>query len=174
MSLAFLRTVPFGDRLAPVVTRQVEGLLDPANQQKSTATGHLLMIREGILAGVTSPAGQGLGAATIAASKYGARTTNAEFDIANITLSLGILGGLLYLAIVVAVFRKALGWWRAERSFVALATIGVLLVSFGAWLVGGEYSTAALVWIYIGAMDKLSVEQRIERIRSRARSADHA
>ena len=75
--------------------------------------------------------------------------------------------------IVVGVYRKALRWWREQRSFVALATIGVLLVTFGAWLTGSEYSTAALVWFYIGAMDKLSVEQRIERVLSRAHSADH-
>ena len=173
MSLAFLKTVPLGERFAPLVTRQVEGLLDPANQSKSTATGHLLMIRESVVAGVTSPAGRGLGATTIAADKYGARSTNAEFDAANVTLSLGIFGGLLYLAIVIGVYRKALRWWRERRSFVALATIGVLLVTFGAWLTGSEYSTAALVWFYIGAMDKLSVEQRIERVMKRAHSADH-
>jgi hypothetical protein len=174
MSLAFLRTVPLGERFAPLVTRQVEGLLDPANQKKSTATGHLLMVRESIVAGLTSPAGQGLGATTIAADKYGAKTTNAEFDVANVTLSLGIFGGLLYLVIVLGVYRKALRWWQEQRSVVALATIGVLLVTFGAWLTGSEYSTAALVWFYIGAMDKLSVEQRIERVKKRAHSADHA
>lgn len=175
--LLFLQTMSFGHRVDPLVERQVSGLLDPANEKTSTATGHLQMIRDGLVAGLAQPAGQGLGATTIAATKFGARINNAEVDFANIMISLGIVGGLLYLAVIVAVLSKALRWWRAERHTIALVTVAIVGVTFGAWLIGGDYSIAALVWFYIGAMDKLYVRKtnrQLGRSRRRALGVGHA
>jgi hypothetical protein len=169
-ALLFLQTVTFGERVGAVVDRQVEGLLDPTNERTSTAVGHLQMVVDGIVAGVTTPAGQGLGATTLAASKFGARTINAELDFANIMLSLGILGGLLYAAIIVTVLRTSLAWWRAARETTALVTLGIVVVTFGGWLIGGEYSMAALVWLYVGAMDNLASQARRQQLRSRRRA----
>jgi hypothetical protein len=168
-ALLYLETASFGDRVAVLVDRQVQGLLDPANEKTSTARGHLQMIADGVVAGVTAPAGRGLGATTLAAAKFGGQTVNAEVDFANIMLSLGIPGGLLYLAIIFVVLRKALSWWRAERHVVALVTVGVVFVTFGGWLIGGEYSMAALVWFFVGSMDGLEAKEKRLRKRSRRR-----
>jgi hypothetical protein len=171
--LTVLQTTSFSGRIAPLVSRQVEGLLDPANAEKSTATGHLEMIRNGVSYGFTSPAGRGLGATTLAASKYGEKTINAEVDFANLMLSLGLLGGLLYAAIVVVVLVKAVRWWMIERHTLALVTLGILVVTLGSWLIGGEYSAAALIWFVIGSMDRLSTEEQAQRHRSRRLAAGH-
>ena len=157
--LTVLQNSSAGDRIAPVVERQVSGLLDPTNAEKSTATGHLAMLEEGLLTGITSPAGLGLGATTEAAQKYGSRTLNAEVDIANVMISVGVLGGLLYVSIVAVVLWRSVGWWRRTRSAEALVAVGILFGTLGGWLIGGEYSVAALIWFQIGLMDRLSGPQ---------------
>jgi hypothetical protein len=158
--LVFLQGSSLGGRVAPLVDRQVSGLLDPGNEEKSTASGHLQMLRDGLLTGVTAPAGLGLGATTGAAQKYGAHNLSAEIDIANVMISMGVLGGILYFAIMVCILAKAVGWWRAGRDPYALALVGVLFGTFGGWLIGGEYSVAALLWFQVGMMDRLSMPKR--------------
>ncbi|MBS0379252.1 MAG: hypothetical protein JSS29_12250 [Proteobacteria bacterium] len=157
--LLFLQNQAFGSRIAPLVNRQVEGLLDPGNQDKSTATGHLQMIRDGLAAGLSNPAGRGLGASTRAADKYGGQTINSEVDFSNVMLSLGLIGGLLYLAIVATALLRAARWWGRTRRPAALMALGVLVSTLGSWLIGGEYSIAAIIWFYIGSMDRLADER---------------
>jgi hypothetical protein len=174
--LLYLHSSSLGGRVAPLVERQVGGLLDPANQEKSTATGHLQMIEDGFIAGVVMPAGSGLGATTEAAQKYGARNQNAEVDFANLMISLGLLGGLLYLVIVMTVLLRGLKWWQIERQPYALVVLGSLVATLGGWLIGGEYSVAALIWFQVGLMDRLCRDAEFARRRSRARApgTDHA
>jgi hypothetical protein len=168
--LGALQTSTLGARVAPLVERQVGGLLDPGNEEKSTATGHLQMFTGGIVTGLSSPAGLGLGATTEAAHKYGAHNLNAEIDLANVMISVGVLGGVLYLALVAAVLVKAVKWWRLERPPYALAIVGSLVGALGGWLIGGEYSVAALLWFQVGLMDRLSRDDELVRQRSRARA----
>jgi hypothetical protein len=121
------------------------------------------MLTEGLVAGFTTPAGVGLGATTEAAHKYGARSLNSEVDLSNMMISVGLLGGILYLAIVATVLFKAVRWWRIERTPYALAITGSLLGTLSGWLIGGEYSIAALVWFQIGLMDRLSAHAGVAR-----------
>lgn len=161
--LLFLQTRTLEGRVAPLVDRQVEGLLNPANQEKSTATGHVQMLTEGLVAGFTTPAGVGLGATTEAAHKYGERNLSSEVDLSNVMISIGLIGGILYVAIVATVLLRAVRWWRSERNAYALAITGGLLGTLSGWLIGGEYSVAALVWFQIGLMDRLSSDVRVGR-----------
>lgn len=163
MLLTFVQATSFGGRLAPIVNRQVEGLLNPTDPSKSTAVGHAELIKAGLLAGFVLPAGMGLGATTLAASKYGGQAASTELDLSNVMVSLGILGGVLYVVIVAAAVAAALRWWKRERSDVALATVGVLTGTVGGWLIGGEYSMVAIVWFCIGVMDRLSERGRPTR-----------
>ncbi len=174
--LGVLQASSWGARLTPLVERQVGGLLDPGNEEKSTATGHLQMIGEGILTGLSNPAGIGLGATTVAAQKYGARNLNAEVDVVNLMISTGVLGGALYVIIVVLVLARAVNWWRRSRRAYSLAIVGSLVGTVGGWLIGGEYSAAALLWFQIGLMDRLSRTDPVvpERTRVHAPRTDHA
>jgi len=174
--LVFLSSVNLSARVAPLVNRQVEGLLDPTNPEKSTATGHAQLILEGLKSGFTSPAGLGLGATTIAASKYGGQAVSTELDLSNVMVSLGILGGVLYEVIVAIVFVTALRWWSIARSPSSLAMLGICIATIGGWLIGGEYSMVAIVWFCIGSMDRLcgqALHARSERNRNAYR-AGHA
>jgi hypothetical protein len=171
MVLLVLQSHSFGGRIAPLVTRQVEGLLNPINPEKSTAVGHADLVRAGIVSGFTSPAGLGLGATTLAASKYGKNTVSTEVDLSNVMVSLGIIGGVLYEVIAAFVFVTALRWWTLERSPLSLATLGVIVATFGAWLIGGEYSMVAIAWFCIGAVDRLGGDAQLERQR-RGRDAN--
>lgn len=159
-ALLALQASSLDGRVAPLVDRQVGGLLDPGNEEKSTAIGHLQLLRDGLLAGLANPAGEGLGATTEAAEKYGRPRINAEVDVANLMLSVGVLGGALYLAIVAVVLLRALKWWRISRHPYALVLLGTLVAALGGWLMGGEYSVVALVWFEIGLMDRLSCALR--------------
>jgi hypothetical protein len=173
--LVLLQTSTLGGRVAPLVERQVGGLLEPGNEEKSTATGHLQMLTAGILAGISNPAGQGLGATTEAAHKYGGQNLSAEIDLANVMISVGALGGVLYLTIVAGVLARGVRWWRIERRSHALALLGSLFGALGGWLIGGEYSVAALLWFQVGLMDRLSRDDELarQRIRARAPGIDH-
>jgi hypothetical protein len=164
-ALLLLQTASLGGRVAPLVERQVGGLLDPTNPEKSTATGHFWLIEKGFATGILTPAGEGLGATTQAADKYGTRNRSAEVDLANLMISVGVLGGVLYLAVVVAVFVGGVGWWRRGRHPYALVVVGTLAATLGSWLIGGEYSAAALLWFEIGLMDGLSARAGAVRTR---------
>jgi hypothetical protein len=174
--LVFLSSTSLSTRVAPLVNRQVEGLLDPTNPEKSTAAGHAQLILLGLESGFTSPAGLGLGATTIAASKYGGLATSTEFDLSNVMVSLGILGGVLYEVIVAIVFFFALRWWSTARSPASLAMLGICVATFGAWLIGGEYSMVAIAWFCIGSMDRLygeAVRAQKRQRKSDAHRVDH-
>jgi hypothetical protein len=160
--LVFLQGTNLAGRVAPLVDRQVEGLLDPGNEEKSTASGHLQMLRDGLMTGITAPAGLGLGATTGAAQKYGAHNLSAEIDIANVMISMGVLGGILYGVILLHILGAAVRWWRTRREPYALALVGTLFGTLAGWLIGGEYSVAALLWFQVGLMDRLSAPVRLQ------------
>jgi hypothetical protein len=163
MALVGLKTAHLGSRVDVLVTHQVEGLLDPTNTEKSTALGHLALSAQGVVEGFASPAGRGLGATTLAANKFGTGVFSAEMDFANIFYSLGALGGLLYVAIIALTFARALAVWRRRRTQIDLAMLAVLVCTLTAWMIGGEYSIAAIVWFVIGAVDRSYAELAVAR-----------
>jgi hypothetical protein len=163
MVLLGLKATHLSDRLDVLVSHQVEGLLDPTNQEKSTAVGHVALTGQGILEGFTSPAGRGLGATTLAGSKFGTGVYSAEMDFANIFYSLGFLGGFLYLTVVALAIGRALSVWNRRRTGIALAMLGVLVCTLTAWMIGGEYSIAATVWFIVGAVDRSYAEAVVAR-----------
>jgi hypothetical protein len=154
-----------------LVSHQVDGLLDPTNAEKSTAVGHLALAQEGLLKGLLSPAGNGLGATTLGATKYGAGVFNAEMDFSNMFYSLGVVGGLLYVGMIGAILSGAFRLWKLRRDSLDLAILGILAATFLSWLVGGEYGLVALMWFLIGALDRAGVEL-VARRREKARHAN--
>lgn len=164
--LALKSSHPSDDRIDVLVSHQVEGLLDPTNAEKSTAVGHLALSAQALLEGVTSPAGHGLGATTLAAIKYGSGAFSAEMDFANVFYSLGLIGGLLYLAIMGLALQRALATWDRSRSAAELSMVAILISTLTAWMIGGEYSIAAIVWFVIGAVDRSYCELQVARRRA--------
>lgn len=159
LSLQQAQQMQFSSQTQALVSHQTSGLLDPTNAKTSTAGVHSGMILGGFAEGFRTPIGKGLGATTIAAQKFGAGEGSTEQDLSNMFVSLGFIGGFLYLAIVGLILVTAVRYWHQARSGVALAIVGILFLMFGQWLNGGQYSIAFLIWFCIGGLDRLSRQQ---------------
>lgn len=137
-----------------LIQQQVRALADPFDRAKSTLPVHFEQFREGITFAVTKrPFGLGTGAATRAGAKFGGVQAGTELDIGDAFLSLGILGGVLYLATIGVALVQATRVRRALGGPVWSAVWAIVLTSVGAWLNGGLYSVVVLVWFLIGALD---------------------
>jgi Ca2+/Na+ antiporter len=73
--------------------------------------------------------------------------------------SLGFVGGIIYLVIMVRVLWSLITDWQLRRQRVSLMILAVLLVTLAAWLVAGEYSIPLLLWLLIGAADAMTRKQ---------------
>jgi len=133
-----------------VVERNVAGILKPLDPNKSTVVGHYQNIIDGFVEGVTHPAGQGTGATSIATTLTDSNNKDSENDLANTFISLGLIGGLLYLGIIVLMFRTVFARYVRHRDALSLAVAGLLVVTFGQWLNGGQYAVAPLLWFLAG------------------------
>lgn len=163
LSLQQAQQMQFSDQTQALVSHQTSGLLDPTNAKTSTAGIHSGMILNGFAEGFRTPIGKGLGATTIAAQKFGAGEGSSEMDMSNMFISLGFIGGLLYLGIVGLILVTAVRYWHQARTGVALALVGILFLNFGQWLNGGQYSIAFLIWFCIGALDRMYRTQTVEK-----------
>jgi hypothetical protein len=157
-------------QVSSLVQHQTDGLLNIQDQKKSTGTGHLEMVVEGIFHGIANPLGTGLGSTTLAAGKFGASGGSTEMDISDAFESLGIVGGFIYIALVVSVLAGTTREWRRTRSPVTFAVLAILFVMFGRWMNGGQYATAALCWFCIGGMDRVIQRSAIGPFKG---SSDH-
>jgi hypothetical protein len=153
-----------GDRTAALLSRQVEGLSNPFDDNVSTLPGHIRQLTGGIVKGVLNPVGQGVGSITIAAERFGGETAGTESDPSNIAVATGLPGLLLYCFIVVVGFRLAFRTARTRRDTASLAALGILVVTLFQWLNGGAYAVAPLAWLFLGWLDRQSARVPTERL----------
>jgi hypothetical protein len=142
-----------------LLTHQVGGLANPLNSKDSTLMLHLHYLGIGMLAGFTHPYGYGLGATTAAAGKFAGKGISTETDFGNMFASLGFVGGIIYLVIMVRVLWALISDWQLRRQRVSLMILTVLLVTLASWLIAGQYSSPLLLWLLIGATDTLTRKQ---------------
>ncbi len=137
-----------------LIEQQVRALADPFDRSKSTLPVHFESATTGIKYTIMKkPVGQGVGATTTAASKFGGQQSGTEFDIGDAFLSLGVIGGLLYLMAIVLGITYASRVRKALPGPVWAAIWAMAATSVGAWLVGGNYSITPLIWFVVGAAD---------------------
>jgi hypothetical protein len=145
-----------------LLAHQTGGFAHPLDPRYSTAGIHSEMILYGIKEGFTDPIGHGLGSTTLAATKFGGdpNTSSSEMDISDMFIGLGLLGGPVYLYIVFAAIRRAFAYTQSVRLTVSLPVLGVLVSTLSTWMIGGQYSTSAVVFFLIGALayDRNSVD----------------
>jgi hypothetical protein len=153
-------------QLSSLVQHQSDGFLNIQDERKSSAQGHLMAGAEGVIVGLSNPLGRGLGSTTMAASKFGGSVRGTETDIGDAFMSMGVVGGCIYLALVVTVLKTTVREWRLTRSPVTLSVLGVLFVMLGRWMYGGQYATASLCWFCIGSMDCITRQSKIGSIKS--------
>ena len=133
-----------------VVERNVTGILKPLDPGKSTVIAHWDSILDGFVEGFKNPAGQGTAATNIATNLTDTANKDKENDLSNTFVGLGIVGGLLYVAIIVLLFRTVFRRYVRHRDALSLAVAGLLVVTFGQWLNGGQYAVAPLLWFLAG------------------------
>jgi hypothetical protein len=136
----------------PLVSHQLGGLADPFNEDQSTLPTHLAMFQNGLRQGLLDPVGHGITSTTLAGETLGndEANTTTEVDISNAFVSLGTLGGIVYVALVLLVLMSALRLAVHRRDAVSLAALGTLVLVLGQWLNGGYYAVSPLVWVTAG------------------------
>ncbi len=135
---------------------QLLGLKDPLNSKYSTAGLHAHYISLAIITGFKYPIGNGLGSTTLGAGKFGGDEGDAsgssEVDMSDTFLSLGVIGGTLYLATVIIIVKQAIRFGRTADRSVGLPTLGILAALGGAWIAQGQYAIGPLAWFLIGVV----------------------
>jgi hypothetical protein len=95
-----------------------------------------------------------LGSSTQAAKTLGgAGGQNTEYDISDIMVSHGIVGGVLYLLMMVMVLRLLFSLPRQDPLNIAL--LGTMLATIGFWMIGELTAVNAVLWVSIGYLDKM-------------------
>lgn len=133
-----------------IVERNVSGILKPLDPGKSTVITHYTSIFDGFAEAMKNPAGHGTGSTNIAIKLSDDKSIDSENDLSNAFLSLGLVGGLLYLAVIVGMFRTVFARYAVRPDVLLFAAAGLLVVTFGQWLNGGLYAVAPLLWFVAG------------------------
>jgi|SRR5579872_756361 len=143
-----------------IVMHQTSGLL---NVQNSTAGDHSLAIMSGFKEAALNPIGRGLGSTNIAGGKFGdtgGEVYGTEVDISDAFAGLGLVGGVLYLIIVIRVFTTSINLWRSTRDPMLLCVVAVLVMLTGRWLEGADGSLVMLSWCLAGFVDTMNKRVR--------------
>lgn len=136
---------------------QVQGLAHPLGKG-STAQGHIHYFLGGIRQGFVYPIGSGLGVVRGGVADKedtgAAELNTTEYDISDSFITMGAVGGLLYVAIVFLVIRKAISFNRSAPAYVALPVVGIVVAMIGSWTALGQYGVAPFMWFIIGSMTR--------------------
>lgn len=145
-----------GSRLA---SHQVEGLTDPFGGD-STLPGHIDRAVGGVGAAFRDPLGSGVGSITGAAEKFGGTAAGTEVDIGNIGVAVGLPGLLTFLIVVALSMIRSYKSAIVRRDPMAIAAVGILVVTLFQWLNGGMYSVIWLPWMILGWIDGQRADER--------------
>lgn len=143
-----------GTSAGSLVSHQVSGLSQPFNPKDSTLAIHFQEMLAGLRSAVTDPVGHGTGSITRAASKFGSTSQGTEVDPSNAAVAFGVVGLAAYLVVAATGLSGAYLLARRRRDPLALAVLGLLLVTFLQWLNGGQYAVAWLPWLALGWVDR--------------------
>lgn len=136
------------------ISHQAGGLSHPLDERYSTASIHQTLVLQAIGQGFSYPIGHGLGATTLASSKFGTdeKTGSSEVDFSDMFISLGAVGGILYLFVIWSTAKEALLYTKTVKRSVSLPVLAALICTLASWLIGGQYSTASIVFFLIGSL----------------------
>jgi hypothetical protein len=143
-----------------LVAHEVQGLSDPFNSKESTAGVHLSLIVDGVKSAFHNPLGQGLSSITIAGAKFGGAVNgNSEADPSNAAIALGLPGLIAYLAVLILAVGRTYRLAARTKTPLALAALGILIVTCPEWLNGGQYAIAFLPWLMMGWVDSATTRR---------------
>jgi hypothetical protein len=149
----------------PLIRHQAAGLARPFDSRDSTLGIHWDLFRGGVEEGLRHPVGLGTGVTNLASGLGDSERTRREvkagvfqgranletdIDVSNVFLSLGVVGGVLYLALIAAVLWRTASLYVRSRDPFALGVVGLLVATLGQWLAGGHYALSPLTWLLAG------------------------
>lgn len=140
------------------ITHQLGGLGHPFDPKYSTAGTHANMLSSSLARGLTHPLGFGLGYTTFAAEKLSGGPSSegsSEVDLSDMFTALGLIGGFVYLFVALLVLQAAVRYVRLAPLHISLPVLAIVFESFGGWLVGGQYSSSALLFFFFGALSHM-------------------
>lgn len=140
---------------AQLTSHQLSGLAHPLDPRSSTFIQHYKLAAGGVRAAVAHPVGLGISTVNIAGTKAGVAYNLTEEDPSNVSVAMGMPGLLAYVVVLVLGLRLAVRTAARRRDPVALAAVGILLVTLFQWFNGGQYSVAFLPWLFLGWLDGL-------------------
>jgi hypothetical protein len=144
--------------------RNVSGLLHPLDPSRSSALSRWDGFVDGIEEGIANPAGFGTAATNNASRNLSSSgVVETDNDVADAFVSLGLAGGLVFLAIIILSFRAVFTRYSRESKWMVFAVAGIMIVMFGGWLNGGLYALAPLTWFLLGWATRPSGEGLEER-----------
>jgi len=135
-----------------LIQHNVDGVLNVGN---STAVAHSNEVVQGILSALINPFGRGLGATTIAGTKFasGSEAYSTEFDISDAFAGLGLVGGILYVVILCRVFYIGIRRWMVDRNPLYLCIVAIMIIIIGRWMNGANGTVSMLAWSLAGYLD---------------------
>lgn len=151
--------VTFSDsRTAGLLQHQVDGLSDPTNEETSTLGAHMELMTGGFVQAARTPLGLGAGAVTHASARIIGKSRSTEVDPSNVAVGLGFPGLALYLVIAYCGMTTAYAVTRRRRDWLALAGLGILVMTSLQWFNGGHYAVTPMAWLLFGWYDRKSIE----------------
>lgn len=147
------------DASGQLAQHQVEGLADPFGED-STLPVHIALVRDGVTSAFESPLGTGVGAFTIAGGKFGGAVGGSEGDPGRAPFAAGLPGLIAYGAVAVFAVRRAYGLAMSHRDPLALAALGIVMVTVLQWLNGGHYAVMFWPWLALGWVDGMKRPSR--------------
>ena len=141
----------------PLVSHQLTGLGDPLNSRVSTLPAHWSLVLGGIESGIRRPWGAGTATIGHVGAQFGATSGGTEVDFADAFHSLGLVGGVIYAAVMFLALKCVARLYFRRRDPLIFLAAAVLLTTFGSWLNGGYYALGPLVWFLIGWMTRVDL-----------------
>ncbi len=141
-----------------------QGLAHPLDPKYSTAGLHTLMFLNGFTYALKNPLGMGLGMVTLGAAKFGTAegTGTSEIDISDAFITMGFIGGPLFLMTIVIGFLESLKYVRTGPPQLGFFMVGLLVGMLGEWMPLGQYAIGPFVWFCIGFLCKRGMLARDE------------
>lgn len=141
------------DNVGILVERQVSGLSDPLNPGESTLGTHGFLVVRAVQGAITTPTGQGTATITIAGKRFG-ESQAGDMDAADAAIAFGVVGIYAYVMLCWRLGLRAYEVAIRRRDWLALAALGVGIVSSLQWLNGGLYTIGPLAWMTFGWLDR--------------------
>ncbi len=141
-----------------------QGLAHPLDPKYSTAGLHTLMFLGGFGHALKNPLGMGLGMVTLGAAKFGTTegTGTSEIDISDAFITMGFVGGPLFLMAIVIGYLEAAKYVQTGPPQLGFFIVGLLVGMLGAWMPLGQYAIGPFVWFCIGFLCRQGILARVK------------